>query len=384
MDNINCKTNFLITDFDRLSISIKLQGKNKMIQENKEKIDKEVLLRYLKGSGSAEDENIIQQWLDNNATEHELSEESVRFWDGIPHEQNIKGYSGDHILDRIHHNIKIEEGTFLSKLKPKIRIITYLTRIAAILVIPLLIASLFFYSQNRSFRNAVSWAEIHAPYGTRTDFCLPDGSTGRLNGGSSLKFPTQFTGKVRDVKLSGEAYFEVVSNQRKPFIVSTDNIDVKVTGTSFNVMAYADEPNTEVTLKNGKVEVLKKKDNKIKSLGVLKPDEAFIYNSLSDSGKIKSVKTSDKLSWLDGRLTFKYEPFDEVIRKLNRWYNVNIVLKNESLDSYIYYGTFQNETLDEVLKLLQYTAPIRYKDYARDKRYDGTFEKRKIEIYSKR
>jgi ferric-dicitrate binding protein FerR (iron transport regulator) len=186
------------------------------------------------------------------------------------------------------------------------------------------------------------------------------------------------------VKLTGEAYFEVVSNQRKPFMVSTDNIDIKVTGTSFNVMAYADEPNTEVTLKNGKVEVLKKRDNKIKSLGVLKPDEVFIYNSLSDSGKIKSVKTSDKLSWLDGRLIFKYEPFDEVIRKLNRWYNVNIVLKNESLDSYIYYGTFQNETLDEVLKLLQYTAPIRYKDYARDKRYDGTFEKRKVEIYSKR
>ena len=97
-----------------------------------------------------------------------------------------------------------------------------------------------------------------------------------LNGGSSLKFPTQFTGKVRDVKLTGEAYFEVVSNHKKPFIVSTENIDVKVTGTSFNVMAYADEQITEVTLKNGKVEVFKKKDDIIKSMGLLKPNESFI------------------------------------------------------------------------------------------------------------
>jgi len=223
------------------------------MQENKEKIDKEVLLRYLKGNGSEEEENIIQHWLDNSDMEHELSEESFSFWDEINPDENIHGYSGDHILDRIHHKIKLEEGSFLSETKQKAGFISYLTRIAAILVIPLLIASFLFYFQNRSFRNAISWAEINAPYGTRTDFCLPDGSTGHLNGGSSLKFPTQFTGKVRDVKLTGEAYFEVISNQRKPFIVTTDNIDVKVTGTSFNVMAYADEPNTEVTLKNGKV-----------------------------------------------------------------------------------------------------------------------------------
>jgi ferric-dicitrate binding protein FerR (iron transport regulator) len=147
-------------------------------------------------------------------------------------------------------------------------------------------------------------------------------------------------------------------------------------------MAFSDEPNTEVTLKNGEVEVLRKKDKISKSLGILQPDGVFIYSSLSDEGKIQSVNSSDRLSWLDGKLTFKYEPFDEVIRKLNRWYNVNIVIKDKSLDSYIYYGTFQNETLDEVLKLLQYTAPIKYRDFMRETKKDGTFEKRKIEIYS--
>lgn len=354
------------------------------MQGNREKIDIEVLLRYLKGYGSDEDENTIQQWLDNAETEHELNQESLRFWDGINPDLKIQGYSGDNILDRMHHKIKIEEGTFMDKTKPKISFIDYLTRMAAILVIPLIIASLCFYSKNRSFRDAVSWAEIHAPYGTRTDFRLPDGSTGWLNGGSSLKYPTQFIGKSRDVELKGEAYFDVISNQKKPFIVSTGNINVKATGTSFNVMAYADEQIIEVTLKNGQIEVLKKEGDITTSMGVLKPDESFIYNSLSGSGKIESLNSADRLSWLDGKLTFKYESFEEVIRKLNRWYNVNIVIKDESLESYIYYGTFQNETLDEVLKLIQYTAPIRYRDFERKRGSDGTFEKRRIEIYSKR
>jgi len=354
------------------------------MEKEKENIDIKILMRYLKGKATSEDSAIVRRWFANSNLEHELNEKSLLFWDETPLEPDIKEYSDAHILDQIHHKIRLEEAIFLTKPEPKIRFINYLTRIAAILTIPLLIASLFFYSQNRSFRDAVSWAEIHAPYGTRTNFYLPDGSTGRLNGGSSLKFPTQFGGKVRDVKLIGEAYFNVTSNPKKPFIVSTENIDIKVYGTSFNVMAYSDEQTTEVTLERGKVEVFKKTNNNIKSIGILEPNESCIYNSLSDSSKILSIKSSEKLSWLDGKLTFKYESFEEVIRKLNRWYNVNIVIKDESLESYSYYATFQNETLDEVLKLLQYTAPIRYRDFERKMENDGTFEKRRIEIYSKR
>lgn len=354
------------------------------MQNSKENIDIKILMRYLEGNGSDEDICIVKQWFTNAGSEHELYEKSLQFWDGISLEPNTKGYYGDNILDQIHHKIKIEEGVFLNKTKPKIRFINYLTRIAAILFIPVLVASLFFYFKNNSFRDIKSNSEIHSPYGTRTTFYLPDGSTGWLNGGSSLKFPTQFGGKVRDVKLAGEAYFNVISNHKKPFVVSTDNIDVKVFGTSFNVMAYPDEQITEVTLESGQIEVFKKTNNIIESMGILKPNESFIYNILSDSSKILSINNTEKFSWLDGKLTFKYEPFGEVVRKINRWYNVNIVIKDELLDTYIYYGTFKDETLEEVLRLLQFTAPIRYKDIERERKQDGTFEKRKIEIYYKK
>ena len=351
------------------------------MEKKKENIDINILMRYLKEKATSEDSNIVKQWLSNSDLEHELYEKSLCFWDETPLEPNIKGYSHAHILDQIHHKIKIEEAVFLNKTKPKIRFINYLTRIAAILFIPLLVASLLYYIKNISNENLQSYSEIYAPYGTRTNFYLPDGSTGRLNGGSSLRFPTQFGGKVRDVKLTGEAYFDVISNPRKPFVVSTENIDVKVYGTTFNVMAYADEQTTEVTLERGKVEVFKKTNNIIKSIGILEPNESCIYNSLSDSSKILAVNSAENLSWLDGKLTFKYESFEEVVRKINRWYNVNIVIKDELLETYIYYGTFQDETLEEVLKLLEFTAPLRYKVFERERKPDGTFEKRKIEIY---
>lgn len=352
------------------------------MQEQQENIDKEFLRQYLKSIEHSENENIICQWLDNTRKEHELFEESLRFWDEIETEISIQDYNEEHTLDKIHHILNVRHGAGKSKKINKSGFFAYLVRIAAIISIPLFISTSYLYYKNNVFGNSKSWAEIHAPYGTRTDFLLPDGSKGRLNGGSSLKFPIQFTGKAREVRLSGEAYFEVVSNSKNPFVVSTKNIDIKVTGTSFNVTAYDDEPNSEVTLKDGRVEIFKKNAEISKSIGILKPEQSFVYNVIADSGKIQFTNTTDVLSWMDGKLTFKYKPFEEIVRMLNRRYNADIVILSKSLDSYIYYGTFQDETLDEVLKLLKYTAPIRYVEYPRIKKPDGTFGIRRIEIYS--
>jgi transmembrane sensor len=348
---------------------------------NKNNIDIQILMRYLEGKSSDEDKRMVKEWFLNYESENELYDKSLQFWDRIPMDQDLKGYNETQILDQIHHKIRIEEAMLLNKTRPKVRFINYLIRIAAILFIPVSGASLYLYFQNKSFINNKSYAEIHSPVGTRTSFFLPDGSTGLLNGGSSLMFPTQFGRKSRDVKLIGEAYFDVISNHKKPFVVSTENIDVKVFGTSFNVMAYSDEKITEVTLERGQVEVFKKTNNHVKSIGILNPNEACFYNSQSDSNQIISINTKEKLSWLDGKLAFKYEPFEDVVRKINRWYNVNIVIKDALLDSYIYYGTFKDETLEEVLNLLHFTAPIRYKVFDRERKPDGTFEKRKIELY---
>lgn len=353
------------------------------MKEKETRIEKEILERYLYGAGNEEDRKIILHWLENQVSENEINRESQKLWDSIERDIATPGYNRDHLLSSIYRKIKMEEGSFISKDKSNTRFISYLTRIAAVLTIPLLIAVLYLCSMNNSFRNTIPRAEIFAPYGTRTDFLLPDGTKGKLNGGSSLSFPLTFSGRTRDVELSGEAYFEVAPNKHKPFIVSTKDIDVRVTGTSFNIQSYIDESTSEVTLKNGNVEVFRKVNGSEVRIGKLNSNDLLSFNSLTDSVLIKPVNVETKLAWIEGKITFKYEPFSEVVHKLNRWYNVNIKIMDKKLESYIYYGTFQNETFDEVLKLLQYTAPIKYKDLAPKQNQDGAFELRQIELYCK-
>ncbi len=116
-------------------------------------------------------------------------------------------------------------------------------------------------------------------------------------------------------------------------------------------------------------------------VSVLKPGQLFQYSARDLQGSVRNVDVSKYISWKDGKLEFRDDPFTEVVRKINRWYNVNLVIKDDRLKSYTYVATFQNESLDEVLKMLKISAPIEYKSLDRKQKADGTFEKRTIEIY---
>ena len=357
------------------------------MQDPKEHIDLQVLKKYLNEASCQEDSftlATIKRWFMNAELDHELEDKSSQVWDETPLEFDSAELDGNRILDKIYHKIKMEESRFLDSTRPKMRFVDYLSRVAALLFIPVLAAGGYLFYKSLPAGNGIPYSEIHAPLGTRTAFYLPDGSTGWINGGSTLKFPVNFTGKVREVELSGEAYFNVSHNTRRPFYVFTEFMDVEVFGTAFNVMAYKDDHKTEVTLESGLIQVFKKDHDKKTNIGKLGASQSCTCYHLIDSINIFSVQASEKISWKEGRLVFKYEPFSDVVNKLNRWYNVDIVIKNKELEKYVYYGTFEDETLDEVLKLLQYTAPIRYRDLGRERRTDGTFEKRKIEFYYKK
>jgi ferric-dicitrate binding protein FerR (iron transport regulator) len=111
------------------------------------------------------------------------------------------------------------------------------------------------------------------------------------------------------------------------------------------------------------------------------PGYTCSYDLKTSVFKTSMVDIDQIISWKDGRLVFRNEPFDEVVKKINRWYNVNCIIKDDTLESYAYRAIFVDETLDEVLKLLKLSAPIDYKDIGRNRRKDGTFEKRVIELY---
>jgi len=275
------------------------------------------------------------------------------------------------ILDKIHHQIRINEANQASR----IIWIRNFQRIAAILILPLLITFLaYFYFQAKPSDTSIAYAEIECPMGARIQFQLPDGSTGNLNSGSKLKYPVQFNGERR-VELIGEAFFNVVHNAKSPFHVYTRNLDVKVLGTTFDVIANEDESTEEIILQNGKVDVLSKDG---KQLAILIPNEQLSLNIEKRTFSTNKVEASQYTSWKEGKLVFRNENMLQVARRLSRWYNVEVVIDDHQLDDYTFHATFIDEPLDEVLKLLSLTTPLSYKEEKRESDIEGVYQKRKI------
>jgi len=265
-------------------------------------------------------------------------------------------------------------------------IFTILTRIAAIMFIPLLLSSLFFYNKTKNLQleyfssstQEESYNTVHAPAGVKTQVVLPDGSLVWLNSGSSLSYPFHFDRKIRQLKLTGDAYFEVAKNAKVPMIVSVDNMKVKVYGTRFNVNAISESGFVETTLVDGKITIIPDKSGKEY---LLKPGYTASYTVSDQKLTSKKVENMDSfIGWKDGKLLFQNEYFTDIVHRLERWYNVDIQLTDESLGKYVLYATFVDQNIEQVLDILSYSIPIRVEYRKMIKKSDGTYQKREIII----
>jgi len=193
------------------------------------------------------------------------------------------------------------------------------------------------------------YSEIVVPMGQMTQVNLPDGSKVWLNSGSVFKYPTEFDRSARQVYIDGEAFMEVAKNKRKPFVVNTKKFSVEVLGTSFNVSAYSTENSANVTLVEGSV-LLCPEDKKWSKN--LTPGQS----AMMEDGKmpeIREVNTDFYTTWKNGKIVFRKEILEEIARKLERWYNVEIKFKDESLKTLKFSGTFlKNKPIDQVFTSL--------------------------------
>lgn len=281
------------------------------------------------------------------------------------------------ILDHLHQQIGKNSHSKSNIAHPFYRLFS---KIATVLILPAFIAlSILTYFSIRPSGVAESWAEIHSPVGSRTKFQLPDGSQGWLNSGSSIKYPISFL-KNRHVEISGEVWFDVAHLNAEDFRVITPYFDIKVLGTQFNVVSYANESTAEVILERGKI-VLLDKLNQVSS--ELHPDQKIVYSK--SSGKIvkSNVDSKSYTSWKDGLLKFRNEPMSEIARRLERKYNTEIILHGDTLKSSVFRATFQDENLDEICRMISTVAPIHYKIHQREKLPDNTFTKSKVELWLK-
>lgn len=335
----------------------------------------EKLNRYLKNvSEEKEDAELFSDFFDNCPELLKFLEED---WNAFMKDKIHQDINLDHIHDRIHHIIRNNEED--EKQRPIKRILRAYMKIAAVLLIPLLIGGVifFFVSKPRTILADLPVnTSIYAPLGSRVKFSLPDGTLGTLNSGSQLSYSLPFSNS-RKIKLEGEAWFEVKHDAENPFEIDAGNSKIRVLGTSFNLSAYPAENYIEVVLKEGNVEFTE--DSTIVSI---KPSERLVYRD----GKIsKNITDPAKYnSWKDGKLIFREDPMAEVARRIERWYNVKVTLADSELEKYSFRGTFEDDKLEDVMMMLAMTSPITYKIIPGKLLADGTHEKTAVTIRMKK
>jgi ferric-dicitrate binding protein FerR (iron transport regulator) len=185
---------------------------------------------------------------------------------------------------------------------------------------------------------------------------LADGSMAWLNSESELKYPVAFIGNKREVFVKGEVYFEVTSDKEKEFIVHAADVQTKVLGTEFNVMAYDDEENIEVTLVEGKVNVKAGTENK-----TILPGKQIAIDRGSLAMKENAVDTKLYSSWKDGIIYFDEMSMEKLCQKLSRWYNIDFVFEEERLKYYAFTGAVKKKLpIEFTLDFLRTTSNLKF------------------------
>lgn len=200
----------------------------------------------------------------------------------------------------------------------------------------------------------VIYNKIETPKGGKYQVNLPDGSIVWLNSASSLRFPALFSGNTREVELTGEAFFDVAKNKNKPFKVMTKDQIVEVLGTRFNINSYGDEETIKTTLIEGSVKIIYKD-----KVVLLSPGQQFQPNELRP--KVIEADTEEVIAWKNGYFLFKDESIHSIMRKLSRWYDVEVTYAGEIPELGFGGNISRSKDIAEVLDALQLTNAVHFK-----------------------
>lgn len=390
------------------------------------------LKAYFEGGPSEETKEVIASWFEEKDQPFKLEKCLKEIWNETDPAKASPPGGHDRILDRIHHRINLlnaAESPVKKRPTDKsgIRLTTILkqaSRVAAIIMLPVLVYLGWEWMDNRRWQDSQSgivYNEIVCPLGARSRFELPDGTTGWLNNGSRLKYPVIFTGNTRQVDLEGEAYFDVTPEKDRPFIINTDRLDVKVLGTRLNVYAYPDDKYQSFTLEEGAIELITMKDGKEVPVMKMKPGQHAVYSTSEEkldmfssdpltktiildrevrekmeerdprsaagemdvlNGRISvgSGDTEHYTNWKEGKLVLRNDPMPVMLKRIERWYRIKFIVTDERINNYRYWATFQEENLEQVLRMLSLTGPITFKKRPRVQSPDGTFMTQEIEV----
>lgn len=301
---------------------------------------KELLNKYLENKCSPEEEQQVLRWYFSFTKEDDLmigDDQQNKMLQSL--KQNVLSVTTGNKNN--HHSFFSLNTTYI--------------RAAALLVLVCSAAFAGFYYQANVKNTALVYRELKTVAGERKMFMLADGTRVWLNNETILRYPVNFDSTTREVNLKGEAFFEVVHQKEKPFLVHTQNLHVQVLGTSFDVKSYDEDKEVAVNVATGKVAVY----NQAYKV-MLEKGQKVVYNRMQHNF-IQSANTTDQFrAWQNNTLYFRYETLEAISLSLERWYGVRIRIKSEKLLQKRYTLEQYNETLENVMKVLS-TGEFNYK-----------------------
>ena len=278
-------------------------------------------------------------------------------WFSAVQEQEGKYYDQEKAFELFEKRVEKQKA---EKRKARIPVWRGLYKYAVAILLFGFISYFSYQKGENSLRNALAEIEVEAPSGSQTRLHLPDGTTVLLNSDSRITYAQDFGVNSREVTLQGEGYFEVAHNQKIPFYVKTEDVQVRVLGTKFNFRDYPEDGEVVVSLIEGKV-ALKNKIRQEADL-VLMPDEQMVLDKKEKVMKKESMNAQAVLQWAECCLSFDETPLLEVAKILERSYDVEIEFTEESLKELRFYGNFNRtkQGLNDILNVLSATGKVHY------------------------
>lgn len=343
----------------------------------------DIILRHLLKEASIEEENLLLSWLKSDVQNQKEYFRMKEVWFASQNEN-----PAIHKTDESWNALKaaaLKKDRMVSL--PGRHIFRQVLKYAALFVAIIGIGFFAFKYGSGIFKKEipVTFTEVQTPDGQKKEITLPDGSTIWINSGSTFRYASNFGEKNREVYLEGEAYFDVARDTTKTFIVHADKITIKVLGTSFNVKCYPELKTIETTVISGTVslENAETEEGMNKEIVILNKKEKATFLRNQQKMYITKNKTREEenevepiqlrkitlneeesgyiASWKDQVLSFNNESFEEMAHKLQRWYNVKIIIQDEKLKNYRYKGKFDHiKSIFQVLEVVKLTTPISY------------------------
>lgn len=315
----------------------------------------ENILKLVTGNLSQEQKIKIIEEINAQKENKEIFKKIKISWAYLSSTKKLNEYELENAYLKIQNKISEKKRSQVSVLKIALKY-------AAVIIF--LVSLTTIYYRRQQFSHSYTQSELlHTSFitenGQRSKVVLPDSSIVWLNSGTTLSYPSDFSETKRKVSLNGQAFFQVYHKENTPFLVQTNGLIVKVLGTKFDVDAYPENGEIDVVLESGKVELLKEDFSSFSY--IMQPGEKATYDIAVKSLTINDTDASIYSSWKDGKLIFRNEKMENVIKKLERWFNIKIQVTDKQIYNSIFSGTIQNESYEEIFRYIEIVCNVKCK-----------------------